>query len=86
MSGADRAGLVAALYSYAIDGKSAEAAAGQLSLLYGDFPYLTSGTIAMDESFWRYAKTSSAPLDRARDQLPGQDQRSGDLTAWPHPQ
>lgn len=67
MSGADRAGFVAALYSYAIEGNRAEAADGQLSLLYGHFPYLTSGTIAMDESFWRYAKTSSAPLDRGRD-------------------
>lgn len=66
MSGADRAGLVAALYRYAVEGKSAEDADGQLSLWYGHFPYLTSRTIAMDESFWRYANTSSAPLDRDR--------------------
>ena len=50
-SGADRAGLVAALYRYAIDGDSAAVAAGELSLRYGHFPWLMSKSGAMDESF-----------------------------------
>src|SRR5207237_10080268 len=51
-SGADRTGLVAALYRFAETG--AAAADGELSLLYGHFPYLTSRTRAMDDSFWAY--------------------------------
>ena len=54
MSGADRAGLVAALYRYAVDGASAQQADEQLSLAYGHFPYLTSRSGAMDASFWGY--------------------------------
>ena len=53
-SGADRSGLLAALYRYAVDGASAQEADGQLSLLYGHFPYLTSRSGAMDDSFWAY--------------------------------
>ena len=53
-SGADRSGLLAALYRYAVDGASADQADAQLSLLYGHFPYLTSRTGAMDDSFWAY--------------------------------
>jgi protein tyrosine/serine phosphatase len=49
-SGADRAGLVAALYRFAEGGATAEEAAGELSLLYGHFPYLTSRSGAMDAS------------------------------------
>ncbi len=51
MSGADRSGFVSALYRYAIVGQSAGTAASELSLRYGHFPYLTSKTDAMDESF-----------------------------------
>lgn len=53
-SGADRSGLVAALYEYAIAGASAAAADRELSLVYGHFPYLTSRTRAMDDSFWAF--------------------------------
>jgi protein tyrosine phosphatase (PTP) superfamily phosphohydrolase (DUF442 family) len=53
-SGADRSGLVAALYRYAVDGADADNADAQLSLLYGHFPYLTSRSGAMDASFWAY--------------------------------
>lgn len=53
-SGADRAGLVAALYRYAEAGASAEAADRELSLIYGHFPYLTSRSGAMDDSFWAF--------------------------------
>lgn len=54
--GADRSGLVAALYVAELKGKSADEASEQLSLLYGHFPYLTSKTDAMDKSFWAYVE------------------------------
>jgi protein tyrosine/serine phosphatase len=53
-SGADRSGLVAALYEYAVDGESAADADRQLSLVYAHFPYLTSRSGAMDDSFWAF--------------------------------
>jgi protein tyrosine/serine phosphatase len=40
LSGADRSGLIASLYLFAIEGQRAETAAQQLSLFYGHFPYL----------------------------------------------
>lgn len=57
-SGADRAGLVAALYRYALAGASAEEADQELSLLYGHFPYLMSRSVAMDNSFWAFVHGS----------------------------
>jgi len=62
-SGADRSGLVAALFDYAIRGESAAAADRQLSLAYGHFPYFMSRTGAMDRSFWAFVR---APDDLAR--------------------
>ena len=59
MSGADRSGIIAAVYLFAIEGQRAEAASHQLSLLYGHFPYLFSRTGAMDRSFWRYVDRQS---------------------------
>ena len=53
-SGADRAGLVAALYRYSDTGASAAQADQELSLVYGHFPYLTSRSVAMDNSFWAF--------------------------------
>lgn len=55
-SGADRSGLVAALYVAAVEGRPADVAAQQLSLAYGHFPWLTSRTGAMDKSFWSYVR------------------------------
>jgi protein tyrosine/serine phosphatase len=57
-SGADRSGLVAALFLFAIAGASSDEADRQLSLAYGHFPYLTSKTGAMDESFWVFVHHS----------------------------
>ena len=53
-SGADRTGLVAALYRFAETGASAAQADRELSLVYGHFPYLTSRSVAMDNSFWAF--------------------------------
>ncbi|MBV9829834.1 MAG: tyrosine-protein phosphatase [Alphaproteobacteria bacterium] len=55
-SGADRTGLLSALYRYAESGATAEEADGELTLIYGHFPYLTNRTAAMDESFWAYVR------------------------------
>lgn len=54
-SGSDRTGLIAAIYDYALSGKTAEQAARQLSFDYGHFPWLGSRTAAMDEAFTRFA-------------------------------
>ena len=56
-SGSDRAGLVAALYRFA-EGASAAEAGRELSLIYGHFPYLTSRSGAMDDSFWAFVRAA----------------------------
>jgi protein tyrosine/serine phosphatase len=53
-SGADRTGLVAALYRYAVEHADPTDADKQLSIGYGHFPYLTSKSGAMDDSFWAF--------------------------------
>jgi len=58
-SGADRSGLVAALYRYSETGASAADADRELSLVYGHFPYLTSRSGAMDDSFWAFVRISA---------------------------
>jgi protein tyrosine/serine phosphatase len=60
-SGADRAGLVSALYRFAAEGVSAEQADRELSLIYGHFPYLASRSKAMDDSFWAFVGTQGSP-------------------------
>jgi protein tyrosine/serine phosphatase len=59
-SGADRTGLVAALYQYSWGGRNAEEASGQLSMLYGHLPFIWNSTAAMDRTYWRYVSTHSA--------------------------
>jgi protein tyrosine phosphatase (PTP) superfamily phosphohydrolase (DUF442 family) len=63
-SGADRSGLVAALYRFALTSASAAAADEQLSLVYGHFPYLTSRSGAMDKSFWAYVAATRKAAGR----------------------
>ena len=57
-AGSDRTGLVSALYLFGVDGAGPNEAAMQLSLVYGHFPYLTSKTGAMDQSFWTYVRSA----------------------------
>jgi protein tyrosine/serine phosphatase len=60
-SGADRSGLVAALFLLLeVEHDDPTDAGRQLSLAYSHFPYLLSKTVAMDESFWAYAKSASS--------------------------
>ena len=60
-SGADRSGLVAALYRFSETGASAAEADQELSLIYGHFPYLTSRSGAMDDSYWAYVNETARP-------------------------
>ncbi len=63
-SGADRTGLVAALYRYSDTGASDAQADEELSLVYGHFPYLTSKSVAMDDSFWAFVDAPPKPSAR----------------------
>jgi len=63
-AGADRSGLVAALYRYSETGASAADADRELSLIYGHFPYLMSRSGAMDDSFWAFVHSSARASTR----------------------
>jgi protein tyrosine/serine phosphatase len=58
-AGADRTGLVSALYCLGLEGKSAEESGQQLSILYGHVPFIRPAVCAMDRSFIRYAASLS---------------------------
>ena len=58
-SGADRSGLLAALFLLGIQHDDPTDADRQLSLAYGHFPYFLNKTVAMDESFWAHASATS---------------------------
>ena len=64
-AGADRTGLVSALYRFVREGESADQADRELSLVYGHFPYLTSRSKAMDDSFWAFVGTQGFPAHGA---------------------
>lgn len=57
-AGADRSGLVSALYELALEGQPPNLADRQLSIWYGHIP--VAKTIAMDRSFWSYVSNSIA--------------------------
>jgi protein tyrosine/serine phosphatase len=52
--GADRSGLVSALYCLAVAGQTPREADRELSIWYGHVPLIRPKAIAMDDSFWRY--------------------------------
>ncbi len=54
-AGADRSGLIAALWLYKIQNYPFKKAFKQLSITFGHFPYLGSPTQAMDKSFMEFA-------------------------------
>jgi len=56
-AGADRTGLVSALYLYSIGDKNYSK---MLSLKYGHFPYLGSPTKAMDESLKKFIQAKAS--------------------------
>lgn len=53
--GADRSGLVSALYLFAIEGQTPGAADQELSIWNGHVPLIRPKVTAMDDSFWLYA-------------------------------
>lgn len=55
-SGADSTGLAAAIFSYAVALRPADVAKRQLSIRYGHFPFLVSGTGAMDTTFQKFLR------------------------------
>jgi hypothetical protein len=57
MAGADRSGLISAVYLYKLKGKSPREASWQLSPLYGHVPLINPATKAMDDSFWGYVNS-----------------------------
>jgi protein tyrosine/serine phosphatase len=61
-SGADRSGLISALYLYSLEGKPPEVAGRQLSILCGHLPsFLGTGSNAMDRSYRRYVRDHITP-------------------------
>ena len=63
-SGADRTGLITAIYQYAQGGRNAEEAAGQLSMWYGHLPFFGNSTAAMDRTFQRYVSMHTSTENR----------------------
>jgi protein tyrosine/serine phosphatase len=80
-SGADRTGLVGALYLYSLEGKSSALAGRELTVLCGHVPYLFwRDTIAMDRSFERYVSLHAQPIagaGKAGGSFPGRDLQAG---------
>lgn len=60
--GADRSGLVSALYCYALAGETAEQADDQLTIWYGHVTLIRPEVIAMDNSFWCYVTNHEQPI------------------------
>jgi protein tyrosine/serine phosphatase len=60
LGGADRSGLVSALYLFAIEGRSPGEAAKELSIWTGHVPLIRPKVTAMDNSFWRYVSNHIA--------------------------
>ncbi|MFD2181689.1 tyrosine-protein phosphatase [Rhodoplanes azumiensis] len=61
--GADRSGLVAAIYKHFVEGEPVDEAERQLSFLYGHFPWI-GGTDAMDKTFRRLTASDGRLLSR----------------------
>ena len=68
MGGADRTGLAAAIYEYAIAGKPADEADDQLSFAFGHFPWLWSRTGAMDRAFETFVAANPSSRQAAEDE------------------
>lgn len=58
--GADRSGLVSALYRFAIEHQKPATADKELSIWYGHVPLIRPKVTAMDDSFWRYVSNHVA--------------------------
>jgi protein tyrosine/serine phosphatase len=63
-AGADRTGLISALYCLVLEGKSAGESSQQLSIWYGHAPLIRPAVSAMDRSFIGYAEILSNHTDQ----------------------
>jgi protein tyrosine phosphatase (PTP) superfamily phosphohydrolase (DUF442 family) len=84
-NGADRSGLVAALYLFAVDHRPADVAGGQLSMWYGHFPYYDGRSRAMDTALANFvtSETSVAAADLSSTGSAAAVQDATAWTAWP---
>lgn len=60
--GADRSGLVSALYCFAVAGENSNQADRQLTVWYGHVPLIRPKVTAMDDSFWRYVTNGTCQI------------------------
>jgi len=66
-AGADRTGLVSALYCLTLKGETPAQADRELSIWYGHIPWAPlANTIAMDHSFWHYVSNRLAQAANPR--------------------
>lgn len=65
-AGADRTGLVSALYKLKVEGADPEASFKELSMWYGHVPLLRNKVIAMDNSYWRYVSNDLRQVEFKR--------------------
>jgi protein tyrosine/serine phosphatase len=62
--GADRTGLISAIYLYTIEGNTPNVADRELTVFYGHIPHLHwRYSVAMDHSFWRYVSNHTAQTE-----------------------
>jgi len=64
VDGADRSGLVSALYRLALQGNTPEEAHRELSIWYGHVPLFRPKVKAMDRSYWRYVSNHAAAVEQ----------------------
>jgi protein tyrosine/serine phosphatase len=62
-AGADRTGLISALYRLKVEGADPETSFKELSMWYGHVPLLRGRVIAMDNSFWNYVSNDFRQLE-----------------------
>jgi protein tyrosine/serine phosphatase len=63
LGGADRSGLVSALYCFAVDGELPDKADRQLTIWYGHVPLIRPKVTAMDNSFWLYVSNRATQAE-----------------------
>jgi membrane-associated phospholipid phosphatase/protein tyrosine/serine phosphatase len=71
--GADRTGLVSALYLYRITGRPPQRAARELSVWYGHIPFIRSRVRAMDDSFQRYLAAKEQAISSKPTTMPASE-------------
>jgi protein tyrosine phosphatase (PTP) superfamily phosphohydrolase (DUF442 family) len=65
-AGADRTGLVSAIYRLKVEGVDPEMSYKELSIWYGHVPLLRGRVVAMDNSFWEYVSNDLRQVEAKR--------------------